>query len=94
MVISEADRQLLLHEITLDPDIGLRQVFSLDVQSLADERARVAFQQAIWCPNGQAVLLIYMQMFDVGLEDEVWDGKQVSSAIDEMDVTRAETTFK
>ena len=45
MVISEADCQLHLHEITLDPDIGLRQVFSLDSQSLADEGVPFPFKR-------------------------------------------------
>ena len=36
-MLSETDSQLCLHEITLDPDIGLRQVFSLQSLSLVDE---------------------------------------------------------
>ena len=81
-----------MHEITLDPDIGLRQVYSLDSQSLADEGARGAFQQAIWMPDDQAVLLTYRQMSEVDLEDEDIDVKQVSSAPDEVAVTKADMT--
>ena len=93
MVVSVAKDQLYLHKITLDPGIGLRQVFCLNCLSLVKNQAGGCFQDALWWPDGQAVLLIYLQTSDVDSEDSDWEEIQVSSIVVDMHVMTIDTTI-